>query len=118
MDFLGCESETQFLAFVRANYLSLFPKLCDQSQFNRRARRLRFIVEELRRRWLQHLGATDDLYLLLDTKPVPVVGYKRSKKKERFSPERRVWLLLSTSLSLLWLQVRLSDNFRRATGAL
>jgi hypothetical protein len=30
--FLSFESETQFLAFMRANYLQLFPRLCDQSQ--------------------------------------------------------------------------------------
>ncbi len=84
MDFLSFESETQFLSFMRANYLELFPKLCDQSQFNRRARSLRFIVEQLRRTWLTELGATQDLFLLMDTKPVPVVSYKRSKKRSDF----------------------------------
>jgi hypothetical protein len=84
MDFLSFESETQFLSFMRANYLELFPKLCDQSQFNRRARSLRFIVEQLRRAWLEELGATQDLFLLMDTKPVPVVSYKRSKKRSDF----------------------------------
>ena len=84
MHFLCFESETQFLSFMRANYLALFPRLCDQSQFNRRARSLRLVVEQLRRRWLEELGATQDLFLLLDTKPVPVVGYKRSKKRSDF----------------------------------
>ena len=84
MDFLSFESETQFLSFMRANYLELFPRLCDQSQFNRRARHLRFVVEQLRRAWLKELGATQDLFLLIDTKPVPVVGYKRSKKRSDF----------------------------------
>jgi hypothetical protein len=84
MDFLAFESETQFLSFMRANYLELFPRLCDQSQFNRRARALRLIVEQLRRTWLRELGATEDLFLLMDTKPVPVVSYKRSKKHSDF----------------------------------
>lgn len=84
LDFLGFESESQFLSFMRANYLELFPRLCDQSQFNRRARSLRLIVEQLRRSWLTDLGATQDLFLLMDTKPVPVVGYKRSKKHSDF----------------------------------
>lgn len=84
MDFLSFESETQFLSFMRANYLELFPKLCDQSQFNRRSRSLRLIVEQLRRAWLKELGATQDLFLLMDTKPVPVVGYKRNKKRSDF----------------------------------
>jgi hypothetical protein len=84
MDFLSFESETQFLSFMRANHLELFPKLCDQSQFNRRARSLRLIVEQLRRTWLAALGATQELFLLMDTKPVPVLGYKRSKKRSDF----------------------------------
>ena len=83
-DFLCFESETQFLAFMRANYRELFPKLCDQSQFNRRARSVRLIVEQLRRTWLKELGATQEVFLLMDTKPVPVVGYKRSKKRSDF----------------------------------
>jgi hypothetical protein len=49
MDFLPFPSETQFIAYIRANYLSLFPKLVDQSQFNRRGRALRLFVEVLRR---------------------------------------------------------------------
>ncbi len=52
MDFIPFPSETQFLGFIRANYLTLFPRLIDQSQFNRRARALRLLVEELRRAWL------------------------------------------------------------------
>ena len=84
MDFLSFESETQFLSFMRANYLELFPKLCDQSQFNRRARSLRLIVEQLRRTWLTELGATQELFLLIDTTPVPIVSYKRSKKHSDF----------------------------------
>jgi hypothetical protein len=84
MDFLCFESETQFLSFMRANYLELFPKLCDQSQFNRRARALRLVVEQLRRTWLAELGATQESFLLMDTKPVPVVSYKRSKKRSDF----------------------------------
>ncbi len=84
MDFLSFESESQFLSFMRANYLPLFPKLCEQSQFNRRARALRLVVEHLRRSWLKELGATQAMFLLMDTKPVPVVGYKRSKKRSDF----------------------------------
>ncbi len=83
-DFLSFESETQFLSFMRANYLELFPKLCDQSQFNRRARALRLLVEELRRKWLAELGATEEMFFLMDTKPVPVVSYKRSKRRSDF----------------------------------
>ena len=33
-DYIPFPSETQFIGFMRANYLDLFPKLIDQSQFN------------------------------------------------------------------------------------
>ncbi len=85
MDFIPFPSETQFLGFIRANYLALFPRLLDQSQFNRRARALRLLVEELRRAWLVQLGVFHHTRFLLDTKPVPVVGVKRSNRRSDFA---------------------------------
>jgi transposase len=84
MDFIPFPSERQYLAYLRANYLDLFPKLLDQSQFNRRARATAQLLEEIRRHWLVRLGATSTSTGLLDTKPVPVVGYRRSKKRSDF----------------------------------
>ena len=84
MDYFPFPGETQFLGFIRANYVALFPKLLDQSQFNRRARSLRLLVEELRKHWAIMLGVAFHTQFLLDTKPVPVVAYKRSKKKSAF----------------------------------
>lgn len=84
-DFIPYPGETQYLEFIRANYLDLFPKLLDQSQFNRRARALRLLVEQLRRYWLQQKGWHRENKFLLDTKPVPVVGYKRSKQHSDFA---------------------------------
>jgi hypothetical protein len=46
-DYIPFPNETQYVEFIRANYLDLFPKLVDQSQFNRRARSLRLLVEQL-----------------------------------------------------------------------
>jgi len=85
MDFIPFPSETQFLGFIRANYLELFPRLIDKSQFNRRARALRLLVEELRRAWLIQLGVFQHTRFLLDTKPVPVVGVKRSNRHSDFA---------------------------------
>jgi hypothetical protein len=70
---------------MRANYLSLFPELLEQSQFNRRARRLEGLFGELRRFWVGDMGAIFESSLILDTKPLPVVGYKRSKKRSDFA---------------------------------
>ena len=85
MDIIPFPSERQFYQFIRANYLYLFPDLVDRSQFNRRARHLRLLVEELRRFWLTQLGVNLATELLLDTKPIPVLSYKRNKKHSDFA---------------------------------
>ena len=85
MDVIPFPSERQFLAFIRANYLSLFPRLLDRSQFNRRGRSLWRLLEELRRFWLDELGVLLADQFILDTKPVPVIGYKRNKKHSEFA---------------------------------
>lgn len=84
-DFIPYPAETQYVEFIRANYLALFPKLVDQSQFNRRARALRLLVEHLRRFWIVQKGWHWQSDYLLDTKPVPVVGYKRLKSHSDFA---------------------------------
>jgi len=83
-DFIPFPGETQFLGFIRANYQGCFPALLSQSQFNRRARALRLVLEKLRQHWVHQLGATEQQLLLLDAKPVPVVGYKRDKTHSAF----------------------------------
>ena len=85
MDFLPHPGETQFLRFMQANYLALFPELLSQSQYNRRVRSLRLLVEELRKHWANLLGVTLHGAFILDTKPVPVLSYKRSKKHSDFA---------------------------------
>lgn len=84
-DFIPYPGETQYVGYIRANYSREFPKLVDQSQYNRRARRLRYLVEQLRREWLGQLGIDDPKQLLVDTKPVPVLGYKRTKSHSDFA---------------------------------
>lgn len=84
-EYIPYPGELQFINYIRANYLDLFPNLLSQSQFNRRARNLRMLMEEMRRDWLQVFDSTSEGYYLLDTKPIPVVGYKRSKKHSDFA---------------------------------
>jgi hypothetical protein len=84
-DYIPYPGETQFVAYIRANHLDLFPKLVDQSQFNRRSRYLGGLVERMRQDWLQRLAVHPPQSLLLDTKPIPVMGYKRSKRHSDFA---------------------------------
>src|SRR5437764_12880135 len=69
-DFIPYPGETQFVGYMRANHLSEFPQLVDQSQYNRRARGLWQVLEALRQAWVEGLGGYDERQLLLDTKPV------------------------------------------------
>jgi len=84
-DYITYPSETQYISFIHANYLDLFPKLIDQSQFNRRARNLHLLIEELRRFWIIQKHCHLRSNYLLDTKPVPVLGYKRLKGRSDFA---------------------------------
>ena len=84
IDFFEFTSERRYHAFVQANYLDLFPHLLDQSQYNRRARSLRFLLNELRQDWARELGVQWEKHFLLDTTPVIVVGYRRDKSHSHF----------------------------------
>jgi hypothetical protein len=83
-EYIPYPSETQYIEYIRANYFDMFPKLVDQSQFNRRARSLRLLVEQLRRYWIVQKGWNYQTRYLMDTKPVPVLGYKRNKQHSDF----------------------------------
>ena len=83
-DFIPYPAESQYVEYIRANHLELFPKLLDQSQYNRRARNLARIVEMMRRSWVVELGVGMEDTYIIDTKPLPVVGYKRDKRDSYF----------------------------------
>ena len=83
-DYIPYPSETQYIEFIRANHLDMFPKLIDQSQLDRRTRALRLLVEQLRRYWIIQKGWNRQTCYLMDTKSVPALSYKRNKKHSDF----------------------------------
>ena len=85
MDYLPFPGETQFIGFIRANYGQWFPQLLTQSQFNRRLRTLEQMIEALRRKWVKQLGGENANSFIIDTKPIPVMGYRRSKRHSDFN---------------------------------
>jgi hypothetical protein len=92
MDYLPFPGETQFLAFMRGNYLEWFPNLPAQSQFNRRLRRLDGKLEQMKRTWVVELGATSEKNFLIDTKPLPILGLKRVNQHQQHSPSLNRWI--------------------------
>lgn len=67
------------VAFVRQHYRALFPKLLSKSRFNRRRRALSLITEEIRRRLSDPLIDPEDDVRLIDSAPIPVCTYGRSR---------------------------------------
>jgi hypothetical protein len=83
-EMLGFDGERRYLAFMRANYAHLFPRLLQQSEFNRRARSAAPLLEKLRQEWLGLLWCDELEYFIMDTKAVPVAGLKRAKGRSDF----------------------------------
>jgi hypothetical protein len=73
---LGFASERDFLRYIRQNYLKLFPRLLDQSEFNRRARNLFRLLNEFRRWLVRHSGFQSPAHLL-DGTPIHVRHWRR-----------------------------------------
>jgi hypothetical protein len=87
---LGFEMERSFLSFAASNLRHLFPRLLDQSQFNRRVRALGGALERIRRQAVGELGAGWERYQLLDTTPVPVMKLCRFGRTSLFLGEATV----------------------------
>jgi hypothetical protein len=71
------DSERGFWRFARHRLRHLFPRLVDQSEFNRRRRALYPALAAVQRAVAERLGAHLERERLLDTKPVAVMVLKR-----------------------------------------
>jgi len=70
----GWDVETELLANFEA-YRHLFPHLPSQSRFNRRRRNLMLITNMIRRIILTQLDLSQDKQCVIDSLPIPVVGF-------------------------------------------
>jgi hypothetical protein len=76
----GYSQERNWLRYVRENYLSLFPRLLSQSEFNRRARNLCWLLNRMRLRIVQQVEAFAQTYRLVDGTPIHVRHWRRHGK--------------------------------------
>jgi hypothetical protein len=83
----GFQKEATFLRFINNNYRELFPRLIDQSQFNRRARNLCWLLNRLRYEILQQMGALQETIRLIDGTPVHVRHWRRYGAGHLMLPE-------------------------------
>lgn len=87
-ELVGLDNEVAFLAYVRRNHPTLFPVLPERSWYNRRRRALGEATNALRRQIGRRVWAdlpTDERDLcLLDSLPVPVVGFAHATGRHRW----------------------------------
>ena len=84
---LGIPDEREFLRFVRNNHLPLFPRLVGQSQFNRRARSLCWLIHRMRQHLVAQMGIATSPCQLIDGTPVQVRHWRRFGKGHLLLPE-------------------------------
>src|SRR5215212_4672463 len=90
-ELLGLDAETRFLAYVRRNHAALFPLLPERSRYNRRRRQLVEVTNRIRgaimaRLWRVLEAEGRDL-CVVDSVPVPVVGYHHAAGEHRWRGE-------------------------------
>ena len=84
------DSERGFWRFARQRLRHLFPRLVDQSEFNRRRRALYPALAAIQRAVAERLGAHLDRERLLDTKPVAGMVLKRHDRGLLFDGQAAV----------------------------
>lgn len=90
-ELVGLDAETRCLAYLRRNHPTLFPLLPERSRYNRRRRqlaeptnRIRGAVMERLWRVLEQEGRTVGV---IDSVPVPVVGFHHARHDHRWYDE-------------------------------
>jgi hypothetical protein len=83
----GFDKEREWLRFIANNYRALFPHLLSQSEFNRRARNLCWLVHAMRRWVVEQMGAYDAEYRLVDGTPIQVRHWRRYGRTHLMLPE-------------------------------
>jgi hypothetical protein len=77
-------SERDFWRFASSHLRSYFPKLCSQSQFNRRVRALEPKMRALQRAFARELARPSAVYRVLDTTLLPAMVRVRASRKGLF----------------------------------
>ena len=86
---LGFTSERSFLRFVPELKCPEFEQLPDQSQYNRRAKRLKILTEKLTLRINEIIKIDKSKVRILDTTPVPLLKMSRVRSRRIFIDKRQ-----------------------------
>ena len=98
------DKESRFLAYVRRNHLALFPKLPERSRYNRRRRALTEVTNRIRGALMQlvlaRLTPEEQDLCVIDSLPVPVVGFHQARGSHRWYGEASYGYVASKKLTI------------------
>ena len=86
----GFDSESSFLRFLSLHYQHVFPKLPEQSWFNRKAKKLVSVEERIHEHLMDRLAVDGCTIEVVDTTPVPVVKLHRAYACKSFKRKAEV----------------------------
>jgi len=98
------DKESRFLAYVRRSHLALFPKLPERSRYNRRRRALTEVTNRIRGALMQlvlaRLTPEERDLCVIDSLPVPVVGFHQARGSHRWYGEASYGYVASKKLTI------------------
>lgn len=86
-EYFKVATDVDIYAYFRAHYAAWFPALRERTQFARQAANLWQVKAAIHQRLTVSSGAATDPIQSIDTLPVPVCGYTRSRRDKCFKPE-------------------------------
>lgn len=87
---LGFTSERSYLRFLKQLKISAFENLPHHSNYNRRSKSLKPIVDEITKKLLLELNIEKSKIKVIDTTPVPVIKLPRAKRRKIFTDKKKV----------------------------
>ncbi len=110
-ELVGMDKESRFLAYVRRNHLALFPRLPERSRYNRRRRALTEVTNRIRGALMQlvlaRLTPEERDVCVIDSLPVPVVGFHQARGRHRWYGEASYGYVASKKLTIFGYKLHL-----------
>ena len=110
-ELIGLDEEKAFLAYVARNHRGLFPRLPERSRYNRRRRALTEATNRIRGALMQlvlHRLTPEECSLcVIDSLPVPVVGFHQARGRHRWYGEASYGYVASKKLTIFGYKLHL-----------
>ena len=110
-ELLGLDEEKAFLAYVKRNHRALFPKLPERSRYNRRRRALTEATNRIRGAIMQlvlgRLAPEGRELCVVDSLPVPVVGFHQARGGHRWYGEASYGYVAAKKLTIFGYKLHL-----------